>query len=66
MAGTQSALPIVRTLRGRVFANKARALPAFEFSRDLRLWVVPFDLESGAVIADGIPEHLKAAVGLAP
>ena len=43
-----------------------RTLPVFEFSNELHLWAVPFDLEKGAVVDDGLPEGLKPAVGLAP
>jgi 5-methylcytosine-specific restriction enzyme subunit McrC len=44
----------------------SKALPVFEFSKDLRLWAVAFDLETGAVVADGLPEDLKAVFGLGP
>jgi 5-methylcytosine-specific restriction enzyme subunit McrC len=43
----------------------SRALPPFEFSEGLKLWAVAFDLETGAVVEDGLPEDLKSVVGLA-
>ena len=44
----------------------ARTLPVFDFSKDLRLWAVAFDLEKGAVVEDGLPEDLKPVIGVAP
>ena len=44
----------------------SKALPVFEFSEGLELWAVPFDLESGSVVADQLPEDLKPVVGLTP
>jgi 5-methylcytosine-specific restriction endonuclease McrBC regulatory subunit McrC len=43
-----------------------RTLPPFEFSKDLKLWAVAFDLEKGVVVEDGIPEDLKPVIGLSP
>jgi 5-methylcytosine-specific restriction enzyme subunit McrC len=43
-----------------------KTLPVFEFSRDLHLWAVAFDLELGSVVEEGVPERLKEVVGLAP
>jgi 5-methylcytosine-specific restriction enzyme subunit McrC len=44
----------------------SKALAVFQFSKDLQLWAVPFDLETGAVVGDGLPDELKPVVGLAP
>ena len=44
----------------------SRTLPSFDFSKDLKLWAVAFDLEKGVVVEDGLPEDLKAVIGLAP
>jgi hypothetical protein len=41
-------------------------LPAFDFSKELKVWAVAFDLEKGAVVEDGLPEDLKPVIGLAP
>lgn len=41
-------------------------LGPFEFSRDLKLWAVPFDLEAGRVVEVGMPDDLKPVVGLVP
>jgi 5-methylcytosine-specific restriction enzyme subunit McrC len=43
-----------------------KTLPVFEFSKDLHLWAVAFDLETGAMVDDSLPESLKPVVGLAP
>jgi 5-methylcytosine-specific restriction enzyme subunit McrC len=44
----------------------SKTLPEFEFSKDLKLWAVAFDLEKGAIVEDGLPEYLKPVLGLAP
>jgi 5-methylcytosine-specific restriction enzyme subunit McrC len=44
----------------------SRTLPVFDFSKDLRLWAVAFDLEKGTVVEEGLPEDLKPVIGLAP
>ena len=38
----------------------------FEFSKEPRLWALAFDLETGAVVADELPEGLRPVVGLGP
>jgi hypothetical protein len=43
-----------------------KALPVFEFSEDLHLWAVAFDLETGAIVDVDLPESLRPVVGLAP
>jgi 5-methylcytosine-specific restriction enzyme subunit McrC len=43
----------------------SRVLPVFDFSNDLHLWAVPFDLETGRVVADGLPDGLKPVTGSA-
>jgi 5-methylcytosine-specific restriction enzyme subunit McrC len=44
----------------------SQTLPAFDFSGELKLWAVAFDLERGAVVEDGLPEDLKPVIGLSP
>jgi len=43
-----------------------KTLAPFEFSEDLKLWAVAFDLEKGTVVEDGVPEELKPVIGVAP
>jgi 5-methylcytosine-specific restriction enzyme subunit McrC len=43
-----------------------KTLLVFEFSKDLQLWAVAFDLETGAIVDDDVPQNLKPVVGLAP
>jgi 5-methylcytosine-specific restriction enzyme subunit McrC len=44
----------------------SKALPEFEFSKNLKLWAVAFDLEKGRIVEEGLPDYLKPVLGLAP
>jgi 5-methylcytosine-specific restriction enzyme subunit McrC len=37
-------------------------LGPFEFSKDLKLWAVPFDLAAGRIVEECIPDDLKAVI----
>lgn len=43
-----------------------KSLGPFEFSKELKLWAAPFDLEASKVVEEGLPADLKTVVGLVP
>jgi 5-methylcytosine-specific restriction enzyme subunit McrC len=42
----------------------SRALPPFEFSKELKLWAIAFDIEKGTFVEEGLPDSLKPVLGL--